>query len=106
MPLLAVNEMQEQVTPEIAEKTVALLDYQLAARRYADPIDADNAVAKLEERIRRVLANGPVTKRDLERACHKDRVGNWSWNAAIKNLIASKEISFDAQAKIYHRLPD
>jgi hypothetical protein len=52
MVLLAANEMQKIITPEIAEKTVALLDYQLAARKHADPIDADNAIARLEETIR------------------------------------------------------
>jgi hypothetical protein len=75
MILLSANERQKEVTPEIAEKTVALLNYQLAARRFADPIDADNAIARLEERIRRALENCPLSKRDLARHCHKERVG-------------------------------
>jgi hypothetical protein len=86
MPLLAVNEIKASITPEIAEKTVALLNYQLAARKYADPIDADNAIARLEERIRRLLINGPMQKRDLEKQAHKDRVGSSLWNMAIRNL--------------------
>jgi hypothetical protein len=86
MPLLAVNEMKDNITPEIAERTVALLTYQLAARKFADPIDADNAIARLEERIRRLLRNGLMLKRDLEKQAHKDRVGSSLWNMAIKNL--------------------
>ena len=38
MPLLAVNELQFTITPEIAEKTVALLNYQLAARNMLTPL--------------------------------------------------------------------
>jgi hypothetical protein len=86
MPLLALNEMKDTITREIAEKSVALLEYQLAARRFADPIDADNALAKLEEKIRRLLGNGPMLKRDLEKHAHKNRVGSSLWNMAIRNL--------------------
>jgi len=106
MILLAVNGMQATITPEIAKKTVALLDYQLAARRFADPIDADNYLAKVEEKIRRLLTNGPLQKRDLEKHGHKHRVGSWLWSMAIKNLITGGEISFDSKIKIYRRLAD
>jgi hypothetical protein len=99
MPLLAVNEMKDSITPEIAERTVALLNYQLAARKFADPVDADNAIARVEEKIRWLLANGPVGKRDLEKYGHKHRVGIWHWDAAIKNL--RREISFDEKTKFY-----
>ena len=101
MPLLAVNEMKDSITPEIAEQTVALLNYQLAARKFADPVDADNAIARVEEKIRRLLTNGPVGKRDLEKHGHKHRVGIWHWGAAIKNLRGSGEIGFDEKSKIY-----
>jgi hypothetical protein len=99
MPLLAVNEMLDIITPEIAEKTVALLNYQLEARKFADPIDADSAIARLEERIRRLLASGPLSKRDLERRGNKNRVGIWIWNQAIKNLRNSGEIFWDSKNK-------
>jgi len=101
MPLLAINEMQDVITPEIAEKTVALLNYQLLARKFADPIDADNAIAKIEERIRRLLANGPLSKRELERRGSKNRVGIWAWEQAIKNLRNAGEISWDHRAREY-----
>ncbi|MBI4795899.1 MAG: DUF3987 domain-containing protein [Deltaproteobacteria bacterium] len=106
MILLAVNDMQATITPEIAERTVALLDYQLAARRFADPIDADNYLARVEEKIRRLLASGPLQKRDLEKHGHKHRVGSWLWSMAIKNLTTAEEISFDAKTKFYRRLSD
>lgn len=99
MPLLAVNEMKDRITPKIAQGTVALLNYQLAARKFADPIDADNRIAKLEERIRRLLAGGPMPKRDLERHGNKSRAGSWAWKAALKGL--GNEISYDSKTKIY-----
>jgi len=104
LPLLAVNEIAATITPEIAERTVALLNYQLAARKFADPIDADNALAKLEEKIRRLLANGPLQKRDLEKYGHKFRVGSYLWSMAIKNLTTAEEIHFDAKTKLYRWL--
>lgn len=106
MPLLAVNEMKHTITPEIVQRTVTLLNYQLAARKFADPIDADNAVARLEERIRRLLAGGPKSKRDLEKHGHKNRVGTWFWSTAINNLKNAHEIEFDGKTKIYRRLSE
>lgn len=95
MPLLAVNEMKASITPEIAERTVALLNYQLAARKFADPIDADSTIARTEERIRRLLASRPLAKRDLERAGNKSKVGIGLWDQAIKNLRNAGEIFFE-----------
>jgi hypothetical protein len=84
---------------------VALLNYQLAARKYADPIDADNAIARLEERIRRILVDGPLLKRELERKVNKGRVGIWAWDQAIKNLRNSGDIYWDSKTGEY-RLND
>ena len=100
MTLLAANEMKPTITPEIIERTVTLLNYQLAARKYADPIDADNTIAKLEEKIRRLLDN-PRKKRDLEIHGHKSRVGIYIWKTAIKNLMDGGELKFDEKKKIY-----
>jgi putative DNA primase/helicase len=105
MPLLAINEGLDVITPEIAEKAVALLNYQLAARRFADPIDADSTIAKVEERIRRLLALGPMEKRSLERKGNKSRAGIWAWDTAIKNLQNAEEVAFDRKNKVYRRTP-
>jgi hypothetical protein len=106
MVLLAVNEMQTTITPEIAEKVVALLNYQLAARKFADPVDADNAIARLEERIRRILAFGTLSKRELERRGNKARVGIWLWDTAINNLRRAQELIWDHKAKTYSLAPE
>ena len=46
------------------------MDWQLAMRKLYDPIDADNEVAKMEERIRRNLRTRAMSIRDLKRSCH------------------------------------
>ena len=99
--LLTMNESLNVVTPEIANKVVALLNYQLAARREVDPIDADNTIARLEERIRRYLKNGPLTKRELERKCNKNRVESWPWKMALDNLLKDHEIGIGKDKKYF-----
>jgi hypothetical protein len=102
MPLLAANEGENIITPETAEKTIALLDYQLKARKLADPIDADSKIARLEETIRRKLAAGPLPKRELERKVNKARMGVWAWDQAIKNLSDDHQVVWDSKNGTYH----
>lgn len=102
MLLMTINEGLEVVTPEVAERTVKLLNYQFAARLHADPVDADTLLAKIEERIRRTLRQtGTLSKRELERRCSKHRWGIGLWNRAISNLKAAGEITWDHRRKLY-----
>lgn len=50
---------------ETVERVTALLNYERAARREFDSINADSKIARMEERVRRLLAAGPLTYRDL-----------------------------------------
>src|SRR5262249_54919201 len=86
---------RQTIDEEIAAGVVDLLRYQLAVRRESDPVDADNAIAKLEEKIRRALARGPVAMRDLQRRCHYNRVGLWAWRTAFGNLLMAGEVEHD-----------
>lgn len=86
MPLMAVNELSEIITLDTVQRVISLLEYQLKARKFCDPVDADNKIAALEETIRRLLASGPMRKRDLEKYAHKARVGTWAWETALKNV--------------------
>lgn len=101
MVLLAVNEMSDTITREIAEKAIQLLDYQIIARKYADPVEADTAVAKVEEKIRRALLGGGLTKRQLQRATSSWRPGIELWNKALYNLVREEEVAFDAESRLY-----
>jgi hypothetical protein len=104
MILQAANEMRTNITAEVAERTVALLHYQLEVRQSASPIDADNPIARVEERIRRLLAGGPLKKRELERGVNKSRVGTWRFKAALKNLDG--EIQYDDKTKTFFLVQD
>jgi hypothetical protein len=87
MPLIALTTDKDHVDLETIERVVAILDYEFELRRLTDPIDADNAIAKLEERIRRALACSPLTNRALQRKVHAQRSGLWAYKAARQNLL-------------------
>jgi hypothetical protein len=74
MPLLALTMDKNVVDAEVVGCVVAILDYELRLRMLTDPIDADDRIAKLEEKIRRSLrAHGPLTRRELRQRVHADR---------------------------------
>jgi hypothetical protein len=100
MPLLAVSMGAGEVNEQVAEATVAMLDYEFAVRRIADPVDAENTVAELEERIRRALARGPMPEKGregLRKSLHYERYGYFIWNAAISNLEKAGDVWRDEQ---------
>jgi hypothetical protein len=100
MPLLAVSMGASEIDEHVAEATVALLDYELAVRRIADPVDAENTIAELEERVRRALARGPMPEKGrggLRKLLHSERYGHFIWNAAISNLVKASDIGRDGR---------
>lgn len=105
MMLLAVNEFKKTIDESIVEKTIKLMDWQLAARQLHDPIDADSQMAKMEEKIRRVLRTGAHLDRDLQRAVHANRAGTWFYQTAIRNLSKTDEIYFNKAKKCWELSP-
>lgn len=101
MILLTVNAGKVEVDEEITQDVIDLMNWQLQARRLHDPIDADSAIAKIEEKIRRTLTTGPRTDRDLKRTLHYNRIGTWVFSNAIRNLTNSNEITFDKKANTW-----
>jgi len=101
MILLVINSSKNIVDEKIAQDVIDLMNWQLQARRLFDPIDADSAIAKIEEKLRRVLATGPRSDRDLKRALHYNRVGTWVFSNAVQNLTRSGEIYFNKTAKFW-----
>ena len=92
MILLALNEFESEVDEQIVEKVIAVANWQLAVRRLHDPIDAESTVAKMEEKIRRVLRVGSRKDRELKQATNASRTGLWFYDMAINNLRKSNEI--------------
>ncbi len=99
----AVPIADVEVTAEAVEAVLALVDYQLEARRECDPVDAENAVARCEETIRRAVAKTPRSKRELKRACHVDRVGLWVFNQARDHMTSEGEIRYNQTLGKYER---
>jgi hypothetical protein len=101
MSLLAINEAEIEVSSQIVKKVISLMDWQLEVRKQHDPIDADNAVAKMENRIRRCLGTRPMSDRDLKRGCNMNRYGWWLFDTARKNLERSNEIFYDKRSNLW-----
>jgi hypothetical protein len=93
MPLLAVNDFTEEIDRETVSKTIRIMNWQLKVREQLDPIDADNKIAEIEEKIRRKLKLRPMTKSALKHAVHYERVGTWIFETALRNM--GEEVGFD-----------
>jgi hypothetical protein len=93
MSLMAVNENKKEVDEETISKVIELCNWQLRVRRLHNPIDAENVIARMEERIRRQLrANGPMTERQLRQKTNADRDGLWAFSTAMSNLQKADDI--------------
>jgi hypothetical protein len=96
MPLLAITNDKTIIDSEVMDTLLAILDYEVKIRQLTDPIDADNAIAAMEEKIRRVLsAKGPRKPRELRRDTHANRAGLWIFDTAITNLKSAARICQD-----------
>lgn len=93
MTLLAVNDLKTEIDVDVVERVLKLCDWQYEVRQLLAPIDADGAVAAMEERIRRQLrTHGPRTRRELIQFTNAQRTGLWTFNSAIENLKKGQEI--------------
>ena len=92
LALIALITNKREVDLPTVETVISMLNYELKLRQLMDPIDCDNQIAKLEESIRRALAQGIQTKRDLSRKLHAARSGIWMFNKALLNLEGAGEI--------------
>ncbi|MDD4194968.1 MAG: hypothetical protein PHT96_00975 [Syntrophorhabdaceae bacterium] len=101
MLLFAVNEAKSEIDVNTVESVIELVEWQHRVRQQYDPIDVDNESAKIETRIRRALASGSKTKRELQQRTAAARSGKWLWNNALQNLITDEEITYDTKRKIY-----
>jgi len=101
MILLTVNAGKNEVDAAIVQDTIDLMNWQLQARRLHDPIDADSAIAKIEEKIRRTLKTGPRSEYEIKRAVHYSRIGTWVFTNAMRNLTTGGEIQFDKKANAW-----
>lgn len=104
MSLLAVNDLKDEVDEETVNKAISLCDWQLEVRKTHDPIDADNKIARMEEKIRRALRKGQKKERRLQQRVNAHRSGLWVYETARKNLEKYKEIAFNSKSKKWKML--
>jgi len=104
MSLLAVNDLKDEIDEETVSRVVKLCNWQLAVRKVHDPIDADNKIAKMEEKIRRQLVNGPKKERDLKQRVNANRAGIWAFDTAKKNLQRANDMAWDKKSKMWKLL--
>ena len=81
-------------------RMLANLALERLDRRQGDTI-LDNESAKIETRIRRALATGARSKRELQQRTAAARSGKWLWNNALQNLVNDEEIRYDSRSKLY-----
>jgi hypothetical protein len=83
-------------------KCACILDYEITIRRLTDPIDADDRIARLEQKITRTLkARGPLTRRDLLRHTNARRDGLWAFDKAISHLTHERYIRLNTTTTLY-----
>jgi hypothetical protein len=93
MILLAVNNSGENVDEGIVRMVIDLCDWQLRVRKHYAPIDAENTTAKIEELIRRQLAqHGTLTEGRLRKLTNAKRYGEYFFQRGLNNLKSSGEI--------------
>jgi hypothetical protein len=93
MSILTHTSDKQTVDLEVIEAVAAILDYELRVRKLTDPVDADNVVAKLEERIRNILeTHGGMYERQLKHLGNYKRYGTWLFMKALNNLTEAGEV--------------
>lgn len=101
MLLLCACREEIQINESIVEDAIKLVNWQHKVRQLYDPLDADNEMAKAEERIRRVLSTGPKTSRELQQKTNASRTGLYIWKNALTNLRNNEEVIHDPATKKY-----
>lgn len=104
MPILAVTTDKDVIDVDIIKAVVTLLDYELHIRHELQPIDAANEIARTEMRIHRTTGE-LMSKREIYKRVHAERVGETIFNTALNNLIRSGKVVLDKSTGKY-RLSD
>jgi len=86
--LLAWLRREDTISSRTAEDAVRLGAYQVASQEFYRVQAADTATAKIQAKIVRALnMKGPLSRRDLQKATHAERIGTQLWNKALEGLI-------------------
>jgi hypothetical protein len=115
MELLAVNRMANVIDENIVNNAIELMDWEFEMRQLYDPIDADNTIAKMEEKIRRALSRKDkqtgkaitgLSDRKLKQTTNANRTGLYFYALGLKNLQKAEEIAFDGKTRLWSSVSD
>ena len=96
MVVLTVSKQEKSISLETAQEVIKLLEHQHQIRELYDPINSDQVIGRLEEKIRRVLRSAsPLSMGDLKHRCHAERQGVGNFLRALDNLVDVGEVGFD-----------
>lgn len=99
MMLLSVNNLIDKIDAEIVKQAIKLCNWQLVVRKLHDPVDADTKIGQMEEKMRRLLNQDPLSDRELKRRTNYNRYGLWYFDSARKNLQRHHEIEWNKESK-------
>ena len=102
--LIALITDKSEIDKEVIETVIQIIDYEFELRKEVDPIDADNEIAKMQGKIRNALS-GELTKRELQRKVHYEKLGIPLFKMALDSLIENGEVGLIASTGKYHLNP-
>jgi len=99
--LFAVDLGLEVIDDECLLRGCAIVDYEIAVKRYQPSYEASNREAELQLRMRTKLEvnGGVLSLRELKRLCHADRVGTTLWYQSYMGLIRNNIIREEGTGK-------
>lgn len=110
MELFAVNRLANIIDEAIVNNAIELMDWEFEMRQLYDPIDADNTIAKMEEKIRRALSRqdkktgkiiAGLSDRELKQITNANRTGLYFYGLGLKNLQKAEEIAFNGKTRLW-----
>lgn len=100
--LFAVSEGATSLSEDLVQRVITVLDWQRNVREVHYPIDAVGPVANMEGSIRRLLARGPLAKRELQKRSHSERHGLYTFKLAFENLKEAGLVKYNNKTGLYY----
>lgn len=94
MQIMCISENKREITPDIVERVISLLEWQKNVREKFYPVSYGTKEAECEGKIMKVLRDKKrMEKRDLYRAIHGERYGGkGTYNKVLKTLADDLDI--------------
>jgi hypothetical protein len=88
---LAVDMGLEEIDNDCVERAVAIVKYEIAVKKWLRSYQATTREGQIQQEIYRILElnKGKMTRRELMRVIHSDRMGTSLWQQAYTGLLRS-----------------